>query len=82
MQSCKWMLVVTKLFNIAVTDYGAEKTACNCCSQVFVVAELVVSMILCSFVHKPTNVGIKQQKGKKIPIHPPPNVKTKTTKLL
>ena len=37
---CKWILIVTELFNIAVNDFDAEKSARY--SPVLVVTELVV----------------------------------------
>ena len=42
----KWVLAVTELFNIAVNDFDAKKSAH--CSQVLVVTELVVSGTQCN----------------------------------
>ena len=42
----KWVLIVTELFNIAVNDFDAKKSAH--CSQVLVVTELVVSGTQCN----------------------------------
>ena len=38
---CKWLIVVTELFNIAVKSFDANKSAG--CSKLFVVIELLVS---------------------------------------
>ena len=43
----KWVLVVTELFNTAVIDFDAMKTAC--CSRELVVTKLVVSGTQCNF---------------------------------
>ena len=42
---CKWVLIVTKLFNTAVNDFGVDKSAR--CSRVLVITELVASGIQC-----------------------------------
>ena len=42
------MFTATKLFNIAVNDFDAKKSAC--CSWVLVVIELIVSSTQCTFV--------------------------------
>ena len=47
----KKLLVVTKLFNIAVNYFDAKKSACY--SRILVVTELVVSGIQCSIISLP-----------------------------
>ena len=56
----KWMLVVTELFNITVSESDAKKTAHY--SRVLVVTELVVSGIQCvqlSVSHWRLNLNLK-----------------------
>ena len=67
----KWVLVVTELFNMAVSDFDAKQSACY--SRMFFVTELVLSGTQCrlnghfhlvaNFVTSAIGIGIYFQSG-------------------